>query len=203
MEIYTLSPVSFASNSYLLVSDGHAALVDPGIDLHRILAALETSSATLEYILLTHAHFDHMEALEGLLSSHPVPVYLHKSEKDFPADPMKNASFLVGEQKRYPMPDRLLNGDEELSLGKESIRALHTPGHTIGSCCFLAGTSLITGDTLFADGIGRTDLFSGDETKLKASLELLKGFPKELSIHPGHGGSALLGESLDRAFLWL
>ena len=202
MEIYTLSPISFASNSYLLVSSGHAALVDPGTNIRRILTALEANCATLEYILLTHAHFDHMEALEELLSSHPVPVYLHESEKDFPLDPMKNASFLVGDEKRYPTPDRLLCGGEELSLGNESIHILHTPGHTIGSCCFLAGSILITGDTLFADGIGRTDLFSGDETKLRGSLELLKALPPSLSIYPGHGGSDRLGDALDRALLW-
>ena len=86
-------------------------------------------------------------------------------------------------------------------LGDESIRVIHTPGHTAGSVCYLCGEGdgafLLTGDTLFAQGVGRTDLYGGDSRQLAASLARLRSLPPELPIHPGHGPSAILGEALD------
>ena len=196
MELRFLRPRGFAANCYLLVSANEAALVDPGSNAKRILEELAESKATLRYILLTHAHFDHMGALREILRVFPVPVCLHEKDADFPADPFKNASFLVDEELRFPLPDRLLSDGETLPLGTETIRVLHTPGHTAGSCCFLAGSFLLTGDTLFSMGVGRTDLYSGDADTLKQSLARLEALPKELRIYPGHGGSCSLEKAL-------
>lgn len=203
MDVYSLPPRAFASNCYLLVSNEQAALVDPGSNAKAILRKLEESGARLAYILLTHAHFDHMGAVREVLQKFPVPVYLHESERDFPGDPAKNAAFLIRADLRFPAPDRFFAGGEEIPLGKEHIKVLHTPGHTAGSCCFLAGEHLVTGDTLFADGVGRTDLYSGDANSLLASLISLKNLSDNLTVYPGHGASATLGEALRRASLWL
>ncbi len=199
MKLINLCPGSWGSNCYLLISGGHAAVVDPSAEPRQILSALERESATLDYILLTHGHFDHIVSLDRLRDQTNAPALIHEEDLELPADPIKNAffSFFCMEQS-YRTPERSLTDGEELMLGEESIRVLHTPGHTRGSCCFLCGGELLlTGDTLFDGAVGRTDLYGGNGEALLASLLALRGLAPSLPIYPGHGGSALLGEALD------
>ena len=88
---------------------------------------------------------------------------------------------------------------DAIPLANEEIKILHTPGHTKGSVCLICGDVMITGDTLFADSIGRCDLWGGRDDKMKESLELLRAYDKQMKILPGHGPSALLGNALDNA----
>lgn len=204
MEIINLYPGSFGSNCYLLLSDGHAAVIDPSANAQKILSAVSERGAVLDFILLTHGHFDHMLSLSELKAASNAPVYIHEADADMPEDTYKNAFYYFFHRERtYPTPDRTVKDGDVLTLGSTKIRVIHTPGHTMGSCCFLCdGDVLITGDTLFEANFGRYDLYGGDEATLFHSLRSLKEHPPQLEIYPGHGATARLGDALERVLFF-
>ena len=199
MKIQNLYPGAWGSNCYLLTSGSHAAIVDPSASADTLLQALAQEGLTLDYILLTHGHFDHIVSIDTLREKVSAPVCIHKDDLLFPESATKNGfALLFRVDRTYRRPDRALHDGEILLLGDEEIRVIHTPGHTTGSVCFLCNNELlITGDTLFADTYGRCDLYGGSEAALFASLRSLRQLPKELPIYPGHGEDALLGDALD------
>ncbi|MBQ9784687.1 MAG: MBL fold metallo-hydrolase [Clostridia bacterium] len=198
MEIVNLFPGSFASNCYLLLSHGEAAVIDPSANARVILDEIGRRGVKLQYILLTHGHFDHILTLDELRDASGVPAYIHSGDADIVTDAQKNAfRYFFGTSRAWRPCECTLSDGDELTLGGESIRVLHTPGHSLGSVCFLCGNDLITGDTLFDGNVGRTDLFGGDAASLFSSLQKLSALPRELTIYPGHGDTARLGASLD------
>lgn len=199
MEIVNLYPGSWGSNCYLLISGKHAAVVDPSAKAEHILNALQQAGASLDYILLTHGHFDHIVSLDTLRQATGVPAMIHQKDGDFPADAMKNGFRVFFRMDQvYDAPDQLLEADQILKLGEEEIQVIHTPGHTAGSVCFLCNRDfLLTGDTLFDEGRGRTDLYGGNETQLMITLQSMRKLPQNLPIYPGHGAPATLGIALD------
>lgn len=199
MKIQNLYPGSWGSNCYLLQSGDHAAIVDPSADANTIVTALASNGLTLDYILLTHGHFDHIVSIDTLREKTGTPVCIHEYDLLMPEDAHKNAFYTFFRMERaYKRPEKALFDNEILKLGDELIRVIHTPGHTAGGACFLCNNEfLITGDTLFADSYGRYDLYGGDEATLFHSLRELRSLPKNLIIYPGHGDSALLGNALD------
>lgn len=204
MEIYNLFPGSFGSNCYLLISDNQAAVVDPSADADVILKKIAEKGATLQYILLTHGHFDHICSLDTLREKTGVPAYIHKGDADMPSDAHKNAfAIFFGQEHTYRAPEKRIGEGDLLTLGDEQIRVLHTPGHTEGSVCYLCGENiLITGDTLFDRGFGRYDLPGGDPYKLRASLARLATLDHSLLIYAGHGCPTDLGDAVKNcAFL--
>lgn len=199
MKIQNLYPGSWGSNCYLLTVGSHAAVVDPSADAKTIVAVLKEAGATLEAILLTHGHFDHIVSVDTLREQTGAPLLVHREDGEMLTDSRKNAfhTFFRMERK-YRAAERLLEHNEEILLGDEIIRVLSTPGHSKGSVCLLCNNEyLITGDTLFADGYGRYDLYGGDREQLFASLASLRDLPQTLTIYPGHGSPALLGAALD------
>lgn len=199
MLIRSIAPRSFASNCYLVVSDGHALVVDPAVSLSAILTALGEEGATCEGIVLTHGHFDHMLTLDELRRAFPdTPVYIHREDASYLGDSQKNAfSFFFHQDRVWQPADKLLTDGDTIPLGDETVRIVHTPGHTPGSICLYCGEhDLITGDTLFDGGYGRCDLWGGSFTALIESLQTLATLPEQLTIYPGHGGKARLGASL-------
>ena len=203
MEIYNLFPGSFGSNCYLLVSGNQAALVDPSADADVILQKVAQKGATLQYILLTHGHFDHICSLDTLREKTGVPAYIHAGDADMPSDAHKNAfAIFFGQERIYRAPEKTLGEGDVLMLGEEQIRVLHTPGHTEGSVCYLCGKNiLITGDTLFESGFGRYDLWGGDPFKLRRSLSRLSTLDHSLIIYAGHGCSTDLGDAVQNCAL--
>ena len=189
MDIYNLFPGSFGSNCYLLISGNQAAVVDPSADADVILQKIAEKGATLQYILLTHGHFDHICSLDTLREKTGVPAYIHKGDADMPSDSLKNAfSVFFGQSRSYRAPEKLLADGDVLTLGDEDIRVLHTPGHTEGSVCYLCSDELLlTGDTLFDRGFGRYDLYGGDPYKLRNSLARLALLDGSLTVYAGHG----------------
>lgn len=203
MEILNLYPGSFGSNCYVLLSDGHAAVIDPSANAQHILATVSENGATLDFILLTHGHFDHILSLDELKAASGAPVYIHEADVDMPGDTQKNAFYYFFRKERtYFTPDRTLKDGDELTLGSTTIRVLHTPGHTMGSSCYLCDDALITGDTLFEDNFGRYDLYGGDEATLFHSLHSLKKLSPHLTIYPGHGHSSTLGNALNQVLFF-
>ena len=202
MVIRTLAEGFLGANCYLLESDGHAFIVDPAARTEVMESAIRDGGLTLDGILLTHGHFDHLTNLAPLVARFPVPVYLGIGDRDFPKDGKKNAfSVFFGQDRTYPDATDLLRDGDTLPLGSETIEVIATPGHSGGSVCFYHRDShiLVTGDTIFADNIGRTDLYGGSWEILHDSLECLAALARqdpEIRIYPGHGASETLKNAI-------
>ena len=148
-----------------------AAVIDPGWEAANIVKAAEKEGVKISAILLTHTHFDHANAVGGLAKATGAKVWVHGTE--------------AGEVERSGV-SAFADG-EVISVGDLSFKCIHTPGHTPGSTCFQLGTALFTGDTLFVDGIGRTDLEGGDTEAMMASLKKISELEEGIVIYPGHG----------------
>ena len=196
MKVIPVCPGSAMANCYLLVHGSHALVVDPCVTVSGILRAAQTEGATLEGILLTHGHFDHILTLDALRDAAGIPAYIHDADQQLLPDGQKNAfALFFGQDRAFRPAEHSLRDGDLIPLGDAAIEVIHTPGHTGGSVCYRAGDILLTGDTLFADTFGRYDLFSGDLNTLKASLRRLAALDPNLTLHPGHGASALLGDA--------
>lgn len=198
MRILSLLPSNFGACTYLLISGSCAYVTDPSVPARTVLDTLRREGATLQGILLTHGHFDHIGSIDELRDEAGVPVYIHAYDAEMLTDGSKNASraFFGNDLVRRPADVLLASGDT-LPLGDETIEVIHTPGHTKGSVCYKCGNDIISGDTLFADGFGRCDLWGGDLDQMRLSLKKLRAFPAECTIYSGHGGTARLGHALD------
>ena len=198
MKILTLYPDSFAANTHLLISGGEALVVDPSVPCERIIDAAESECAKIIGILLTHGHFDHIFSLDSLRERLGISAMIHKDDAEMITDGRKNAFYTFFHRDSSYSPVEILFDDgHKISLGNETVEAIHTPGHSKGSVCYLCGDSLITGDTLFSDSIGRSDLWGGDHSALMRSLDRLSELDKNIRIYTGHGPDELLGRALD------
>lgn len=198
MQINNLCPGGYAANCYLVTKGDSALLIDCTATAEAVNAALQQSGTRLEAILLTHGHFDHLLTLGAVKAATGVPIYLMVGDKDLPGDGRKNAyAVFFGTDHAYPAPDHLLEGGEELTFGALTVKVIHTPGHTRGSAVYLIGNTAFTGDTLFAAGFGRFDLYGGDGAALANSLSEIATLAPDTVIWPGHGEEATLGAALD------
>lgn len=193
MDIIKLKGLSYASNTYVIISGGDSAVVDPSIEAKEILNAL--NGTKLRYILLTHGHFDHILKLDALKCATGAEICIHESDAKMLTDPELNASEFFGLDFVSLGADRVLRDGEALPLGRENIEIVHTPGHTPGSVCFDCGSDLVCGDTLFTSGYGRYDLPGGDARVLFSSLQKLADRRDNPIIHPGHGASCALADA--------
>lgn len=196
MQIRNLCRGGWASNCYLVSQGTDAVVIDPSSSAEEITDVLTEAGMTLQGILLTHGHFDHILSLDALRDTTGAPAYLHRGDGDFPSDPGKNCYLgFLGRDIRHRGAEVLLEGDEVLTFGALTFRVLHTPGHTGGCVCYRCGDTLFTGDTLFAEGYGRTDLPGGSWSALRDSLAFLAGMQEDLTVYPGHGPACSLAEA--------
>jgi len=172
----------------------HIAIFDPGDDFEKIVKMIESAGGIPEYIINTHCHYDHIGAVDQLRRKYNIPFLVHTEEKEYALDPEKNYSVMT-EQKLKINPDGLFSDGDIFNLGKIGIKTIHTPGHTKGSCCFLTGNVLISGDTLFAGSVGRTDLYGGDTDSLIESIKnKILILDENTLIIPGHGRNTTIKE---------
>lgn len=201
MRVVNLHPGSYASNCYLLEDSGEAFILDPSAAATAILRRLREDACVPRGILLTHGHFDHIMSIDTLRRADPsLKVYIHKDDAPMLSDGEKNGfSFFFRQPRAWQEADELLTHGQTLSLGSVSLRVLHTPGHSPGSVCFLEETSgtLLTGDTLFSNTVGRWDLWGGSLSELRHSLRKLRALDGGLTIYPGHEGPNTLSKALD------
>lgn len=189
---------SFGSHCYAVISDHHAMIVDPSASVSAIMSAVSAEGASIEGILITHGHFDHILSLDLLRDATAAPAYIHEDDAEMLTDGNKNLFTLAYKKDRVWRPAEVtLKDGDEISLGNEIIKVIHTPGHSLGSTCYLCGDKLITGDTLFAETVGRTDFYGGSEVMLSSSLEKLRSLNPKLPIFAGHGPDGILGTALD------
>ena len=184
LKVHALALGAYQTNCYI-IHDEHSktcCVIDPGYDADTILDKLETLGLTLEAILLTHGHFDHVGAVKDLAAETQCDVYLHPDDLSMP--PMMTAGQLYY-TKTYAEGSRL-------QLAGLDIAVLHTPGHTPGSVCLLTETAIFSGDTLFQGSCGRTDLPGGDWATITKSLKRLAALEGNFWVFSGHGGSSTL-----------
>jgi len=193
IRIVPVGPVM--ANCHILEFPESVLLIDPGGDHEALLKLIGTR--TVAALLFTHGHYDHIAALIPLKERFPAAaVMIHRLERDFLSDPSLNLSGHFGRGVAYTRePERLLEDGDRLPLPDGSeLTVIHTPGHTPGGICFLAGGILFSGDTLFRESIGRCDLPGGDEELiLKSIREKLLVLPDDTRVLPGHMNATSIG----------
>lgn len=196
LKIETMTVGMAQSNCYIIHNETEAIIVDPGGEQARIEQTIERLDIKPIAILLTHTHYDHIGALEGIRDTYNVPVYVAAEENNWLMDPMKNLSGYVGESiTTRPAEEELLIGDE-MTIGEFTFKVLPTPGHSPGgvSFVFMDGDFVITGDALFGGSIGRTDFPGSNHEQLLTSIrEQLFTLPEHYTIYPGHMGRSTIG----------
>ncbi|MBR1751385.1 MAG: MBL fold metallo-hydrolase [Ruminococcus sp.] len=189
MRVFRLKPLSVCdTNSFLVASNsGNAALVDAPADAPYILDQLDFYNLELKMILLTHGHFDHIGAVADLQAATGCDVYIHTDDYVKLKDTKSALSGYFGVGGVKPIENATpITEDDVIELDEIKFDVLHTPGHTGGSVCYIAGNVMFSGDTLFARSIGRTDMPDGDMEKMKKSLEKIKALSGDLTVYPGH-----------------
>ncbi len=182
-------------NTYILgeTESREAVVVDPGGNRPAIQQVLEQQGWTLKKIVLTHGHGDHIGAVLELKEMTGVPVAVHREDAEMLADSQKNFTSMMGGGIQF-QADELLDDGETLKLGTDQIKVIHTPGHTPGGICLLAGELLFSGDTLFLQSIGRTDLEGGSHRQLIESIKTkLMKLSDTVKVYPGHGPDTTIG----------
>ena len=186
MKVKMMQVGPIGTNCYILEDGGKIAIIDPGDEAERILSILSRLDSRVEYILLTHGHYDHTTAVPELHRALPeAKIYIHQAD----ANGAGSRLFPLAGQV-----DDLLLYDEgdTLPLGNLTVEVLHTPGHSLGSVTLKARDVLFTGDTLFAGDCGRTDLRGGSYEQILASLGRLGRLEGNFHICPGHGETSTM-----------
>ena len=184
MNVITIQGGSLYTNCYMVWGDGAdtCVLIDPGFQAEPILEQVRSKGLTVEAVLLTHGHFDHVGGVKEIARETGCKVYLHEDDLSLPSQ------LTLG---TIPYTDNYKDGDV-LELAGVSLQVLHTPGHTPGSVCLMCEDALFAGDTLFACSCGRTDLPGGNFRAMADSLHRLATLEGDFKVYPGHGESTVL-----------
>jgi glyoxylase-like metal-dependent hydrolase (beta-lactamase superfamily II) len=196
VRVTTFTVGAFQENCYLVEDDDTraAALVDPGSESAKLIAAIQSSGAQLQVIWLTHAHVDHLGAIGGVKARWNVPVYLHPLDRPLYRVADRQAELYGMEFDEAPAPDREFSDGQTLNLGDLTFEVMHAPGHSPGHVVIHGHGVAFVGDCLFAGSIGRTDLPASKGADLEKSLERITALPEDTVVYPGHGPATTIGE---------
>lgn len=174
-------------------------IIDPGGDYKKIKGIIDEGGLKPKAVINTHGHGDHIAANKEF----GIPVWIHRLDADFLTDPSKNLSGALGFFLKTNPASRLLENKDILKIGRYALEVIHTPGHTPGSICLKGEGVIFTGDTLFCEGVGRTDFAYGREEDLTRSIkEKLFTLDDDYIIYPGHGPDSTIGrEKLNNPFI--
>ncbi len=193
MKVETLVLGDFSVCTYIVSNGNDCVIIDPGKDTDDIIQTL--SGRNVCAILLTHAHFDHIEGLKFLRDKFSCPLYIHELDVDMLGDAEKNLS-----NRFCPCPIEIFSPENTLTDGEKftvaglDFQVIHTPGHSLGSSVYRCADVLFTGDTLFNGCCGRCDLYGSNPVDMKNSLDKLFSIKENLKVYPGHANPTCLDE---------
>ena len=173
-----------------------AVIVDPGADAQRVLDAVKKLDLKVRYVINTHGHFDHVGGNSKVVAATGAPLLVHEADIPFLSRASDVAVMYGLQAENSPAPAEFLKDGMIIPFGTCSIKVFHTPGHTPGGCCLYLESEgkVITGDTLFADSVGRTDFpGSSHEALITGIREKLLVLPEQTAVYPGHGPATTIG----------
>lgn len=189
LKVKTVVVGAYSVNCYIVYCDetGDGIIIDPGDEAKRIKYNVDAlDGINIKMIVLTHAHSDHICAVNELKEYYGVEVALHEEEDDIYSKGLYNLTIVMADVPIADHADILLKEGDAINVGNNKLVVMHTPGHTKGSMCLYGDGMLFSGDTLFAGTYGRTDFPTGDEEKLAASIHRLLCLPDNTVVYPGH-----------------
>jgi len=202
MRIETLILGELRTNCYLLTERNKCLLIDPADSADFILEKIVRENLELMGILATHGHFDHILCVGEIQLSLPATLYIDKNDDFLVKRLNKTAGHFLGYDPAAVEPQKTTyfpEGDEDIGIDPFSFRLIHVPGHTPGSVAlyFPREQAVFTGDTLFKDAVGRTDLSYSDKNELRNSLKRLSELPEETFVYAGHGDETTIGDAIE------
>jgi len=180
----------FAENTYIIKEKNEAVIIDPGAKIDEISAFIKSEECDVKYILLTHGHYDHIYTLNECLETFDCDVYIHEKARDFLFDPNLNLSSLSLYKIKVTDKNRVKTFTEDtvLMVKDQPIHVFYNPGHTRGCSSFQYKHFIFSGDLIFQNGVGRTDLPTGNQIELEDSINrFLHHFKDNDVVYPGHG----------------
>lgn len=196
IKIIKVPEMGNAANCYIVFSEDTKAgvIIDPAMGGDQLTKMIEDEGLDIKHIILTHAHGDHFGGVPALKESLDLELLIHEDDAEQLMDKDLNFSTDMFARPISLKADRLLKDEEILKIEDLEFKVIHTPGHTKGGICLAIENILITGDTLFAGSIGRTDFYGGDfDTIIKSIKERLFPYPDDTIILPGHGEHSTIG----------
>ena len=185
----------FDCNCYGISSDNGAVIIDPSVFDEELVRFFEENGEKEKLILITHAHTDHISGARKLREKTGVKIAASKPASDALVQPEINMSYHFEERISFDSDIKLSDG-ETFTVGDITVKTIATPGHTAGCMCYLIENELFSGDTLFMETIGRTDLPTASYAQMQKSLEKLKKLDENVRVHPGHGPDTTIGHEL-------
>ena len=190
--VHTLPLGAYQTNCYIVCAENakSCAVIDPGYEPERVLTKVKELGLTVDAVLLTHGHFDHVGGVEKIVTETNCTLWM--SESDWSQFPSPITAYF------YPLANcdftevQFCEDGEVIHAGGLTFEVLSTPGHTYGSVCFVCEDTMFSGDTLFCRSCGRTDLPGGSWDTIQESLNRLSELPGDYSVYPGHGEATTL-----------
>ncbi len=195
LTIRSFAVMPFDENCYVVSDDtGEGVVIDPGGMAKEILAYIREKKLSIQAVLDTHGHCDHIGANDAIRDETGAPLYIHKADAPMLSDMRLNLSAFMGFKALSRPAEHLLSEGDKISFGQSELEVIHTPGHTVGGVCFVGDGVVFTGDTLFAGSIGRSDFPGGSEVELIGNIKKkLLALPDEMKVYSGHGPSSEIG----------
>lgn len=196
MKIESFTNGMFAENCYIAIDEAanEAVVIDPGSQPQDLLKWITDAGCTVKYVLNTHGHSDHIGANTAVCDKFGVKLGIHPLDAPMLTDPKLNLSIYSGDAVISKKADFFLNENDIITFGSSKLKIVHTPGHSPGGICLVSEEVIFSGDSLFAESIGRTDLPGGSMSDLVSSLkEKIMILSEDIAVYPGHGPATTIG----------